>query len=127
MEQDRTLNTPGYRGLVAWQKSMDLVESVYRLSRTFPTDERFGLTSQMQRAAVSIPSNVAEGAGRGGGVEFARFLSIAYGSLCELETQLTIVQRLEYIDTTALDSMLAKTNEVARLLRGLRKSLTPHD
>src|SRR5688500_20391214 len=80
-----------YRELIAWQKSMALVKKVYTLSSSFPKDERFGLTSQIRRAAVSVPSNVAEGQGRDSTREFIHHLSIAYGSLMEVETQILII------------------------------------
>ncbi len=113
----------GYRGILAWQKGMDLAVDVYRASRRLPNDERYGLTSQMRRAANSIPANIAEGRGRGGESEFIRFLNIANGSLCELETHLHLAQRLDYIDLPTLNQLLAQTTEVARLLHGLAKTL----
>jgi len=80
----------GYRDLIAWQKSMDLVVSVYQVNSLFPKTEIYGLVSQIRRAAVSIPSNIAEGRGRESNGDYARFLSIAYGSLCEVETHLLL-------------------------------------
>lgn len=85
-----------YTDLIAWQKAMDFVHRVYALTSGFPGDERFGLTSQLRRAAVSIPSNIAEGEGRETPGDFIRFLAIAHGSLREVETQLRISQRLGY-------------------------------
>jgi four helix bundle protein len=102
---------------------MNLVENVYRQTRSFPADERFGLTSQIQRAAVSIPSNIAEGSGRNSQPEVSRFISIAYGSLCELETQLAIAQRLGYLNESSFNHLFAETTEVGKLLRGFQKSL----
>jgi four helix bundle protein len=116
------IKRPGYRGVLAWQKGMDLTVSVYRVSRTFPDEERYGLTSQIRRAAGSIPANIAEGSGRGGRTEFARFLSIANGSLCELETHLYLAHRLGYADTKTVNGLIAQTTEIARLLHGLIKS-----
>ena len=84
-----------YRDLVVWQKAMDLVTAIYRITAGFPRDEIYGLTSQLRRAAVSIPSDIAEG--RFGSAEFRRFLWLANGSLMELETQLLIAERLKYI------------------------------
>jgi len=110
-----------YRDLIAWQKSMELVEVVYTLSKEFPKEELYGLTSQIRRAAVSVPSNIAEGHGRGTPAEFAHFLSIAYGSLRELETQLIIAQRLKYIKIHQPAFDLCE--ETGRLLNGLKKSL----
>ncbi|MGH2558295.1 MAG: four helix bundle protein [Thermomicrobiales bacterium] len=113
---------PSYRGVMAWQKAMDLAVNVYDASRNWPKEELYGLTSQLRRAAVSIPANVAEGKGRGGNAEYPRYLGIAYGSLCELETHLYLAQRLAYIDSQLLKQLLAQTTEVARLLHGLMKS-----
>ncbi len=115
--------TRNFRDLVAWQKAMDLVEAVYAATRGFPADERFGLTSQLRRAAVSIPSNIAEGEGRGSHNEFGRFLSIAYGSLREVETQLLIGVRLGYVDEAACKEAFSLAEEVGRLLNGLSRSL----
>src|SRR5512135_2077752 len=86
-----------YRDLIAWQKAMDLVEMVYRLTKDFPKDEIYTLTSQIRRAVVSVPANIAEGQGRASDGEFHRFLTIAHGSLRELETHLFIAQRLGYL------------------------------
>ena len=105
---------------------MDLVQAVYGLTRSFPPDERFGLTSQLRRAAVSIPSNVAEGQGRRSESEFGQFISIAYGSLRELETQLLIGVRLGYIQEEVGHSVLGMAGEVGRLLNGLLKAVR-HD
>lgn len=115
------MGAKNYRDLIAWQKAMDLVDQVYRASKTFPDEEKFGLTQQMRRAAVSIPSNIAEGQGRESKKEFARFLSIAHGSLRELETQILISERLQYLSQT--DDLLALASEVGRLITGLTKSL----
>src|SRR3954468_12430988 len=86
-----------YRDLIAWQKAMDLVEQVYRLTRAFPREELYGLTNQVRRASVSIPSNIAEGQGRGVGGEFAHHLRIANGSRQEVETQILLGVRLGFI------------------------------
>ncbi len=90
--------TRGYRDLRVWQRSIDLSLSVYQLTRVFPKDETYGLASQMRRASVSIPSNIAEGQAKRSLPEFKRFLSIALGSLAEIDTQLIIAARLKYID-----------------------------
>jgi four helix bundle protein len=95
---------------------------VHIVTRKFPSEERYGLTSQIRRAAVSIPSNIAEGQGRGGTVEFVRFLRIAYASLREVETQVLLSERFEYIDTRQTARLLDLTAEVGRLLNGLMKS-----
>ena len=112
-----------YRQLIAWQKAMELVKLVYEMSDKFPREELFGLTLQIRKAVVSVPSNVAEGQGRRTTKDFLRHLSIAYGSLMETETQNLIAEMRKYI--TAEDSMrvMDKTAEVGRLMNGLSKSL----
>jgi four helix bundle protein len=113
-----------YRDLLAWQKAMDLVTAIYRTSRSFPKEELYCLTSQVRRAAISIPSNIAEGQGRSGHNEFVRYLHIAYGSLREVETQLLIAQRLEYVKAEGIDEALGLAGEVGRLINGLINSLS---
>ena len=93
------MQTGSYRELLVWQKAMDLVETTYRLAKQFPASERFGLTSQMQRAAVSVPANIAEGRGRKHLAEYVHHLSIANGSLKELETVILIAERLRHAPT----------------------------
>jgi four helix bundle protein len=112
-----------YRDLVVWQKAMDLVEKVYRVTGTFPKAEMFGLTNQMRRAAVSVPSNVAEGQGQGSTTAFLHFLALARGSLQELETQILISGRLRYLATEGVDELLETSGEVARVMSGLRSAL----
>jgi four helix bundle protein len=112
-----------YQQLIAWQKSMELVEAVYRVTRSFPKEELYGLTTQIRRAAVSVPSNIAEGQGRGVGREFCHHLRIANGSRQELETQLLLAERLCYIEQPTVDGLLAASAEVGRLLAGLLKSV----
>ncbi len=104
---------------------MDLVEVTYKATKRFPTEELYGLTSQARRAAVSIPCNIAEGQARRSPKEFLQHLSIAYGSLRELETQLLIAQRLTYLDDQSTARLLEMTSEVGRLLNGLSSSLSP--
>ena len=94
-----------YRDLIAWQKAMDLVTAIYRATAGFPRDEIYGLTSQLRRAAVSIPSNIAEGQGRQSTREFIHFLSIAYGSLNEAQTQILIAERLKYLNDSDCQSL----------------------
>jgi four helix bundle protein len=113
----------GYQDLVAWQKGMDLVLAVYSATRVWPREELFGLTSQVRRAAVAIPSNLAEGHGRTGRREFAHHASIAYGSLCELETQLMIAEQLGYGSSQGIEHMMVLIADVRRLTRGLMRSL----
>jgi four helix bundle protein len=112
-----------YTDLVGWQRAMDLVESVYRIARVFPKEELFGLTSQLRRAAVSIPANIAEGQGRKSRGDFRRFLSIAHGSLREIETHIHIAARLGYIDELRKETILSECAEVGRLVNGLSNSL----
>src|SRR4051812_47949067 len=119
------MTTPirSYRDLLVWQRSLDLVEAIYVASERWPASEQYGLTNQIRRAAVSIPSNIAEGQGRGGDKEFARFLSIARGSLRELETQLIIALRLRFLGQLDYDRIHAMSDEIGRLLQGLSRRL----
>lgn len=112
-----------YRDLVVWQRAMELVSAAYKLASTFPDSERFGLTSQIQRSAVSIPSNIAEGQGRLATKEFRQFLGVARGSLRELETQLLLCADLRYAQRTEVDACLALADEVGRMLTALIKAL----
>ena len=113
----------GFMDLVAWQKGMNLVEEVYRVSAGFPADERFGLAAQVRRAVVSIPSNIAEGYGRSTKADYIRFIDIAKGSANEVETQLRIAQRLGFVKGQNNGRALALTNEVQRIVRGLGDGL----
>ena len=112
-----------YRDLLACQEAMDLVEGVYRLTRSFPREEVYGLTGQLRRAAVSVASNIAEGQGRSTDRDFLHFLGIAYGSLREVETQILIAGRLGYIGEEKNEEALEQTSKVGRLLNGLMRSL----
>ena len=112
-----------YRDLVVWQKAMELVVECYRIARCFPDAEKFGLTSQMQRAAVSNPANIAEGRERGHLKKFIRHLGIACGSQAELETQIEIASRLGYCDAKTQSALLQQIAEVGRRLTALRSSL----
>jgi len=112
-----------YRDLIAWQRAMELVERVYAMTRRFPDDERYGLASQMRRAAVSIPSNIAEGHGRLHRPDYLRFLSVARGSFMEVETQVEIADRLGYLSTEEMADLAGPLREVGRLLNGLVRSL----
>ena len=113
----------GFRDLEVWQKSMDLVVETYRSTKSFPSEERYGLTSQLRRAAVSIPSNIAEGRGRFGLGGFLYHLSVATGSLMELETQLMIAARLEYLNAEQARTLLETVGEVRRLLGAMVRAL----
>jgi len=115
-----------YTDLLAWQKAMDLVEQTYRLTKAFPKEELYGLTSQLRRAAVSIPSNIAEGHCRKGRREYIHHVSIALGSLGEVETQLLIAQRLGYAGDGNMTGCLAAASETGRILVGLLNSLEKH-
>jgi four helix bundle protein len=112
-----------YRNLVAWQRAMDLAEAAYHLTDRFPGDERFGLTSQARRAAVSVPSNIAEGHGRGTAKAILSFIRIANGSTKELETRLLLAERRRYVTAEELRPVMALADEVGRLLTGLRRAL----
>ncbi|MDD7915624.1 four helix bundle protein [Polaribacter ponticola] len=110
-----------YKELIVWQKSMKLVTMVYELSKTLPTDEKFGLISQMRRCSVSIPSNIAEGWGRLSRKNYIQFLRISRGSLFELETQVLITKELNYInDSVIIESLII---EISKMLNSLIKKL----
>lgn len=110
----------GHRDLIVWQKAIRLVKEVYRVRRDFPEEETDGLTNQLRRAAVSIPSVLSEGHDRFSRKEFPHSISHARGSLLEVETQLEIAQDLGYLTGRNVDELLAETSEIARLLNGLR-------
>lgn len=110
-----------HQKLKAWQESMALVIDIYKLTADFPAEERFGLSSQMRRAAVSVPSNISEGAARNGSKEFARFLYMARGSLSELETQVLLAVQLGYLADA--EPTMAKISSIFGLLSGLLKKM----
>jgi four helix bundle protein len=112
-----------HRDLFVWQKSMDLVETCYRLTKSFPDHERFGLTSQLRRAVVSVPANIAEGFGRQKTGAYVHHLSIASGSLAEVETLLLIAVRLEYLTKQESQAALSVSNEIGKMLGSLRSKL----
>lgn len=111
--------TGSYRDLKVWQNAMDCVTRIYEITRTWPSDERFGLVSQARRAAVSVPSNIAEGNGRLTPGEGIQCLGVALGSLLELETQLSVAVRLGYSPNAVIEQELARTAEIGRMLNGL--------
>ena len=113
----------GYRDLKVWEKSIDFAESVYLLSDEFPASERFGLTSQIRRSAVSVAANIAEGAERHGEREFLQFLGIASGSLAETSTFLILAQRLGFAEPEKIRQVQAQGDEIGRMLSGLKRSL----
>ncbi len=113
-----------YTDLIVWQKSMDLVIEIYKLTESFPKTEQYGIISQMRRASVSIPSNIAEGRRRGSKKEFKQFLVIAYGSGAELETQIEITKRLNYANIEKYKNIDSLLSEVMRMLNKLSSSLS---
>jgi len=112
-----------YRDLLVWQKGMALAKQVYALTRSFPDDERFGLVSQMRRAAVSVPSNIAEGQARQGRKEFVQFLSHAEGSLAELDTQLTLSRELGYGNDSDAHQCIPMIGELQKMVASLRRKI----
>jgi four helix bundle protein len=113
-----------YRDLEVWRKAMSLTTEIYTVTAHYPNEEKFGLVSQMRRAAVSIPSNLAEGHARSGAGEFKHFISIATGSVAELETQVILSADLKYLDKNIENDLLGRLNEIGKMLRGLYRSLT---
>ncbi len=112
-----------HRKLDVWKKSMEFVKDLYKATEAFPKAEIYGLTSQMRRAAISIPSNLAEGAAKKGNREFRQFLNIAQGSISELDTQIELSLMLEYLDSSIYDSLMNELNTISKMLFGLSKSL----
>ena len=113
----------GFRDLVVWQRSMQLAVEVYRLTKDFPREEVYGLTSQIRRSAISIPSNIAEGHGRLNANEFRQFLGIARGSTYELQTQLELAQSLEFASLDQIDLSSRLSQDVGRMIYSLLKSI----
>lgn len=112
-----------YRDLKVWQRSVDFAVEVYKITDVFPSKEKYALCSQINRSVVSISSNIAEGAGRNSNGEFKLFLGYAFGSLCELETQLLIAKKLEYLKNEKYENILKESSEIGKMLRGLTNSL----
>lgn len=112
-----------FKKLNVWQKSMELVTSVYKISKDFPVEEKYGLTSQITRSAVSIPSNIAEGSSRFSERDYFRFLEIALGSAFELETQLIIVEKLEIVKSPELTILIDEIKAIQKMLSGLMSKL----
>ncbi|MCH6199154.1 four helix bundle protein [Aquiflexum sp. LQ15W] len=108
-----------YKELAIWKRSIKLATSIYKITGSFPSEEKFGLVSQMRRSAVSIPSNIAEGAGRKSNKEFSQFLSISYGSLCELETQVIISNELEFLISSEVDQIILEIDEIQKMTYAL--------
>lgn len=114
-----------YRDLKVWQKAMDLAEMVHQTTQAFPKEQQYVLVSQIQRAAISVPSNIAEGRGRHSEKDFYYHLNVAQGSLSELETQLMLAQRFRYMDEIKLKSLLGLSEEVMKMLHGLKAGIKP--
>lgn len=116
-----------FKNLTVWQRSMDLATEVYSITRGFPSEEKYGLKSQIRRASVSVPSNIAEGAGRKSNKEFKYFLTISVGSIFELETQIIIAYRLNLIDEFIMNDISLKISEIQKMLYGLQQSIKVSD
>ncbi len=115
--------TKTHKDLEVWKQSISFVTDIYKITGNFPKEEIYGITSQIRRAAVSIPSNIAEGAGRNHDKEYLQFLSIALGSTSELETQIIISNNINYINTEQMNTILDKLNNIRKMIVGLKKSL----
>lgn len=113
-----------FEKLEVWQKAIEFANEVYETTQQFPSDERFGLTSQMRRASVSISSNLAEGSGRSSNADFARFVEIAYGSLMEVVSQAQVGLRRSFMNAAEGENLSKRAEELARMLSGLRSSLS---
>ncbi|MEJ7693356.1 four helix bundle protein [Daejeonella sp.] len=112
-----------FKNLTVWQRSIDLTTEIYLITKNFPADEKYGLTSQIRRAAVSVPSNIAEGAGRKSNKEFRHFLSVSTGSAFEVESQLIVAHRLNFIDEILMNQIMLKIIEIQKMLYALEKSV----
>ena len=113
-----------FKNLTVWQRSIDLTAEIYSMTTCFPADEKYGLTSQIRRAAISISSNIAEGAGRKSSKEFRNFISISTGSAFELETQIIVARRLNLIDEMIMNEISLKVAEIQKMLYGLDRSIS---
>jgi len=113
-----------HRNLEVWNKSVELVTEIYKVTESFPKSELYGLTNQIRRSAVSIPSNIAEGAARASSKELLQFLSVALGSVAELETQLIVSGNLNFIDKNHLDLLLSQIVTIRKMITGLKKSIS---
>jgi four helix bundle protein len=118
------IKTSDYQDLKVWQKAIDLTSEVYRLAKMLPRDEQFALCDQMRRAVVSVPSNIAEGRGRGTNKEFVRFLLMSRGSLWELSTQLVICEKLDYLNPTQTAEAKQLITEISKMLNALAHSFS---
>jgi len=116
-----------YKELKVWQKAVDLAVDIYETTQSFPGEEKFGLTSQIRRCAVSIPSNIAEGSGRNTKKDFNNFLGISYGSSCELETQLLIARKTGLLNDETFEKHRNQIDEIQKMNFALKRSLTTQD
>lgn len=115
-----------HKDLEVWRRSVDFVTEIYLVTQSFPKSEQYGLTSQLRRAAVSVPSNISEGAARKSPTEFKRYLHISLGSLSEVETQLLISKNLNFLSEDSFESLIQEQGNLARLTQGLIRSITNH-
>jgi four helix bundle protein len=125
MPKPTRLGIASYQALDVWQLAMDIVIEIYRQTRAFPAEEKFGLTAQLRRAAVSIPSNIAEGHNRLGAAEFRRFVSIARGSVAEVETQVAVAVALGFTGADEIKSLSSQLDRLSKMLFGLYRRLAP--
>ena len=123
MRKSNSARIDSYRDLDAWRLAMEIVVDIYRATRVFPAEEKFGLVAQVRRAAVSIPSNIAEGRGRLGPGDFRRFVSIARGSTAEVETQMAVAVALAFTEANEIAALSAKLDRLSKMLFGLYRSL----
>jgi len=121
--QNTSVPVRSYRDRIVWKNAIDLVAEIYRCTRSFPREETYGLVSQLRRAAVSVPSNVAEGHARVSTGEFRQFLGHALGSVVEIETQLVIAERLSYLPARSANDLFRRTDEIGKMLNSLLRSL----
>lgn len=116
-----------FKKLKVWHHGIDVVVDIYHATHEFPKDEIYGLTSQMRRAAVSVPSNIAEGSGRNSDKDFSRFLDISLGSAFELETQLIIANKLEFLSNEKFGELMEKVQEEQKMISGLQRTIKKED
>ncbi|MCR4965696.1 MAG: four helix bundle protein [Bacteroidales bacterium] len=112
-----------YKELIVWQKAMDMVANVYKLTQDLPKEELFALTSQIRRAAISVPSNIAEGYGRQSKKEYLHFLSVANGSVCEIETQLLLCAKIGYLSEESIKETLQTLSEIGKMIFSIRQKI----
>jgi four helix bundle protein len=121
--EDKIIKSRSYKDLEVWKLSIELVKEIYQITEKFPPSEIYGLTNQMRRAAVSIPSNIAEGQERNSAKEFRQFLAIALGSVAEIETQLIIAKEIHYLTEAEVEPFMAIIDRLRKMTRGLIKSI----